>query len=320
MLPHITDAGGTEKVYDNNVGKEEEGIAHFFDTDSTGTYDSDTDDEAVERFTKRYIPLVLNDRGLELVIEEDAAQELGCRLWTAALMLYGYLRRRPQPLQQQTGDLLTNKRVLEIGAGLGVGGFAAAANGAAHVTIGECDPQSVARLVQTLQTYTKKAPYEHNNVTVCRHLWEEDLEYLEAHAEDRPMDTVHHWSKHDHSSQVPTLDFESAFDTVIGSDLLYFSSQEQPLLATLGLHLKRNGTALLFQTMRTNNVSIFERFVEAARLYFHVSVMDVTAEELCRDQLHLASETPHTTGYKLVTLRHHSVSERQSTFSDETID
>jgi len=194
--------------------------------------------------------------------------------------------------------------VLEIGAGLGVGGFTAAANGAAHVTIGECGPQSVARLVQTRQTYAKYCP--HNNITICRHLWEEDLEYLDAQAEGRPMDTIYHWSKHGHAGQVPTLDFQSTFHTVIGSDLLYFSSQEQSLLAALRLHLKPNGVAVLFQTMRTNNVSIFERFVEAARMYFDVTVVDVTAEELCWNQLYLASETPHTTGYKLLTLRQHS--------------
>ena len=297
MLPHMD----AESQNACDSVKKDEGITHFFDTDSTGTYDSDTDVGLVEPppSTIKYIKLVLNDQELELTIEEDSSEGLGCRLWTAALMLLGYLRRQQEP------DLFANKRVLEIGAGLGVGGFAAAANGAAHVTIGECSPRSLSRLEQTLQTYQKNTPHENNNITICRHLWEEDLEYLEAQAEERPMDNINHWSKHGHSVQVPTLDYQDIFDVVIGSDLLYFSSQEQPLLAALRVHLKRNGVAVILQTMRTNNICVFGRFVEAARLYFDVNVVDVTAEELCGNHLHLASETPHTTGYKLVTLQHH---------------
>ena len=273
--------------------------------------------------------LVLNDQGLELPLEQDASQELGCRLWTAALMLCAHVRRQQNENNNNNHNNnpllhLSHKRVLEMGAGLGACGFVAAANGAAHVTIGDCGPLSVARLVQTCRAYQKAttatdddssnqvvAPKLCDNVTICRHLWEEDLEYLASRQEGRPMDTIRHWSKYGHNEEVvaavPTLDFEATFDIILGSDLLYFSSQEQPLLAALQLHLSHgpSSVAVILQTMRTNNVSVFARFVEAARGHFDVEVVDVTSQELCGSLYPpgLANETPHTTGYKLLTLR-----------------
>lgn len=304
MLP----CSNRESAHPRVEKDDEEPMIDFFGgTDSTGTWDSDAsndEDDLVEQPSlKKYVDIVLNDQGLTVTIEEDASQQaVSCRLWTAALMLSGYLRR-----PKSKSDLLIHKSVLEIGAGLGICGFTAAANGVAHVTIGDCGPQSLDRLVQSLQKYQIGRDHhetQKSNITICRHLWEEDLEFLQAKAEERSMDTIYHWSKYGHSNQVPTLDSEATFDTVIGSDLLYFSSQEQPLLAALRLHLKQKGVAVLLQTMRTNNVCVFGRFIETARSYFDVHVVDVTPQELCDGtQLHLASETPHTTGYKLVTLR-----------------
>ena len=258
--------------------------------------------------TSKITKLVLNDQGLELVFEESLGQELGCRLWTAALMLCGHLRQQQRDASTENSLFLRNKRVLEIGAGLGACGFVAAANGAAHISIGECGPKSVARLLQTCQTFQNAIPpYTDSNVSICRHLWEEDLEYLTAIEEGRTMETIWHWSKHGQDVTVPALDYDAKFDIVLGSDLLYFSSQEQPLLAALRLHLSYNSNsmAVILQTMRTNNVSVFGRFVESARAYFDIQVLDVSPEDLCGTFYHksFANETPHTTGYKLLTLR-----------------
>lgn len=69
---------------------------------------------------------------------------------------------------------------------------------------------------------------------------------------------------------------EEPFDVVIGSDLLYFSNQEAPLLAAIAHRLSRRreprpATALVCQTMRRNNRAVWKRFVAAARKTgFHV--------------------------------------------------
>jgi hypothetical protein len=144
-------------------------------------------------------------------------------------------------------------------------------------------------------------------VLIRFHLWEEDLEFIEAQQENRSMDTIYHWSKADERyRQIPSLSFNSTFDLLLGSDFLYFASQERPLLATIQLHLAQNGLALILQTIRTNNGAVFSRFVQAARELFDVQVRDITSEEVAnaidyhKGDVH---DTQHTVGYKLVNIR-----------------
>lgn len=69
---------------------------------------------------------------------------------------------------------------------------------------------------------------------------------------------------------------QEPFEVVIGSDLLYFSNQERPLLAAIAHRLSRRreprpAVALICQTMRRNNRAVWKRFVAAAReTGFHV--------------------------------------------------
>jgi predicted nicotinamide N-methyase len=284
---------------------EEEGATAGFFSDCDDDED-DVPDRGLDHSnaSKKLVDIELNDDGLQLTVEEDLNQELGCRLWTAGLILCEHIRSAQRTVRNYAEIYFPNlqwKRVLEIGAGLGACGFTAAANGADHVVITECGPQSVARLVQTCEIY-RSLVKSNDNVTIRRHLWEEDMEYINAKEEKRSMEIVRHWSKYGQVVDVPTLDFEATFDIVLGSDLLYFSSQEQPLLSVLRLRLRRNkdSAAVLLQTMRTNNACIFERFIEAARLYFDVQIVDVQPQSTCQTVFH---ETQHTIGYKLVTIR-----------------
>jgi predicted nicotinamide N-methyase len=286
-----------------------------------------------EKDSELLVELVLTDTvRIHLVGDTVGGGEIGCKLWTAAVMLNGALRSNP--------ELIRGKKVLEIGAGLGACGLCSAVLEASSTTICDCGPESLLALSRTLAAYSQMVRRDNDdyetttttmspatttaattttaaattipttkwdalNISLRRHLWEEDLEFLESRDEDRPMDTIRHWSKNgSQDDEAPMLPFEETFDVVLGSDLLYFSSQEKPLLAVLQLRLRATGgVALILQTMRTNNVSVFQRFLDAAHTLFDVTVRTVAPEELCRigEQKHV-NETPHTTGYKLVTI------------------
>lgn len=63
--------------------------------------------------------------------------------------------------------------------------------------------------------------WESKNVSICFHLWEEDLEFIQAQQENQSKDTIYHWSKSDEQhQQIPSLSFKSRFDLLLGSDLL----------------------------------------------------------------------------------------------------
>lgn len=288
---------------------------------------------------------------LQLPQPKQQTSEIGTKLWTAAVMLCGVLRSSSSATSSRSnrGGIVSvkDKKVLEIGAGLGACGFCSAALGASSTTIADCGLETLHRLAETLVEYqravslqegqmlqepkeeeiakemeTKCQRWDAMNVHVRRHLWEEDLEFLQAQQENRPMDKVRHWSKiTSRYEQIPSLSLDETFDLVIGSDLLYFSSQELPLLAAIQLRLckKAGSVALILQTMRTNNVCVFQRFVQSAQAIFHVDVQDVRPEDLIIVQASAPSmlgdhdhmqmqmginETVHTTGYKLLTLRY----------------
>lgn len=248
---------------------------------------------------------------------EQGGKELGCKAWTAALMLCAVIR--------ENRSLVNNRDVLEIGSGLGLVGFTCASSGAKRTTIADCGPATLMLLATNLVHYQSalrqqeglNAPMKSiskwncGNIALRRHLWEEDEEYTAARDEQRPMDRIRHWSNvgvHDAEKTVessmfaPTLAFEETFDVIVGSGLLYFSSQERPLLTALHLRLRANGTALILQIMRTNNELLFARFMTAAEKMFDVQCTDISPEEL-PGHCH-AAEITHTLGYKLLRLTH----------------
>ena len=115
------------------------------------------------------------------------------------------------------------------------------------------------------------------------HLWEVDEEAVRAAAAGEIPSRVRHWSDARGSASHPRPPFlstsEEPFEVVIGSDLLYFSNQEKPLLAAIAHRLSRRclpdgspaAVALICQTMRRNNRTVWQRFVSAAEeTGFHV--------------------------------------------------
>jgi len=232
--------------------------------------------------------------------------ELGTVVWNAALILCDWLRANASTLR--------GRAILEVGAGCGACGFYAAACGADCV-IADCGPQTMRNLEKTLACYENLIATRPGggsfagNVKLRRHLWEEDFEILEAARLGEIPGRVRHWSnvgvfENEGAGFAAPMAPTDVFDIVIGSDLLYFSSQEESLLAALRLRLKSGGTCYIVQTLRTNNAEVFARFVLAARRYFVVEIVSAAlpnANEFLR-----AKETPHALlddPYRLLTLR-----------------
>ena len=152
-----------------------------------------------------------------------------------------------------------------------------------------------------------------HNIKLRRHLWEEDLEIENARASGAATPLrVRHWSnagiETNADAFAPTLEPDATFDVIIGSDLLYFSSQEASLAAAIRLRLRPGGACVIVQTLRDNNADVFERFVTEARKDFTVDISIIHLPNT-DDASTLAKETPHALAnpYRLLTLawKHH---------------
>jgi predicted nicotinamide N-methyase len=253
----------------------------------------------------KYALTLPNELGV-LTVAQIHKCELGTVVWNAALILCDWLRANAGTLRGRT--------ILEVGAGCGACGFYAAACGADCI-IADCGPQTMRNLEKTLACYENlvaKRPGGGSfagNVKLRRHLWEEDFEILEARRLGEIPGRVRHWSnvgvfENEGAGFAAPMAPTDVFDIVIGSDLLYFSSQEESLLAALRLRLKPGGVCYIVQTLRTNNAEVFARFVLAARRYF---VVDIVSASLPNANVFLrAKETPHALlddPYRLLTLR-----------------
>jgi len=147
-----------------------------------------------------------------------------------------------------------------------------------------------------------------HNIKLRRHLWEEDLEIENARAcgAATPL-RVRHWSnagiETNADAFAPTLEPDATFDVIIGSDLLYFSSQEASLAAAIRFRLRPGGACVIVQTLRDNNADVFERFVTEARKDFTVDISIIHLPNT-DDASTLAKETPHALAdpYRLLTI------------------
>ena len=71
-----------------------------------------------------------------LAISQTKKGELGCRVWNCALALCDYLVVTSS--SSSSSFSLLNKNVLDVGCGVGLGGFVASSLGAKSVTLADC--------------------------------------------------------------------------------------------------------------------------------------------------------------------------------------
>ncbi len=112
----------------------------------------------------------------------DVDGALSSRIWRCSLLLAVYISTHFE-------SLCCDKTVLELGCGRALGGMAAGACGAAHVTLTDCDNRVLGMLRSVLPS---------DRFSVRHLLWEEE-------AEDRDAQ-VHHWSDAYRSSTIERLD------------------------------------------------------------------------------------------------------------------
>ncbi|KAG1674287.1 hypothetical protein FOA52_013476 [Chlamydomonas sp. UWO 241] len=75
-----------------------------------------------------------------------------------------------------------------------------------------------------------------------------------------------HWSSGMREPSLPALSPRETFDLVIAADCLYFADQEDPLVASLQLRMRRpHGAALIVFQPRNNNYACFVRLQSKLR-------------------------------------------------------
>eukprot|EP00978_Attheya_sp_CCMP212_P007268 scaffold16926_cov59-Attheya_sp.AAC.2 len=170
----------------------------------------------------------------------------GLTLWRASHLLCNYL-------VSHTKEIVENKTILELGAGLGLCGILAHKLGTRSVVLTDGDTDTLAEmrhnvLINTNQTTEKQDGSKISTIT-CRQLrW------------GRNVDTFFEQQK-----QVQTAINErwNGYDIIMGSDIIYVEEIIEPLFQTVVTLLGKDGKFLLAYARR--NVSIDLVFACAQR-------------------------------------------------------
>ena len=212
---------------DNEVGNDEEGFGGF-------DLFSEKDPELTFPFE---VPLA-GGKTVKLRLEgftldsDETAQSTGVTLWQAAPRLARYLSTNT--------DLVVGKRVLELGAGLGLCGMVAHHLGAETVVLTDADTITLQKMRSNLETNCARS-----NATQsigCRQLIWNNISQMEGCG---------------------------AFDTILGADVIYTIESLDPLFDTVAFFLQEGalgGTRsfVLSRYTKYGNISD-ETVLDAAR-------------------------------------------------------
>jgi predicted nicotinamide N-methyase len=214
----------------------------------------------------------------------------------AQRLLFGDFGRKLAPSAEVLAWLISkgtwnlrNKRVLELGAGLGLPGMACAAwTNCSAVQLSDGDPE----LVGVLRT----------NIACNRHAgaFSEDCHVEESFIDFR--------------KQKGTVDkgFEDTFDTIICADCVYDVELHIPLLLTLRRFLRPDGKVILMAPPRGGSLNIF---LQTARAFFGGVNCSVDYDEIVSRKFRGHKCFPQLVLLKMIDAE---IAENFSIFEDET--
>lgn len=179
---------------------------------------------------------LLEDPQIQADFDRDQRMPYWAELWASSIYLCTRLLRHP--------ELAAGKRVLELGAGLGLPGVAAAKACAQKIVISDIAPQAIAASRVT----ARENGFE-NDSRVC-------FEILDIYEPPTEL---------------------GLFDLVMAGDVLFERRLRRPLLLCTKAMLKPDGEGLLLDPGR-EWVSGFED--EAREVGFHVEVESIPFEDL----------------------------------------
>ncbi|KAK3247109.1 hypothetical protein CYMTET_43383, partial [Cymbomonas tetramitiformis] len=161
---------------------------------------------------QRSINFPVHDHAIRLSVPNKACCGLGSRVWAASWLLSFYLKAQP--------ELLAGKRVLELGAGIGLTGLVAAGCGALEVVLTEYERTVLGYLSANIKENTDTRGVNPLRAT-SKWLGECRVRLAECRFEDdlRSLDPMHVPKPVDKMSI--KLDAAEQFDVIIGSDIVY---------------------------------------------------------------------------------------------------
>jgi len=187
----------------------------------------------------------------------DPHAAIATKVWRGALILARAL------LAER--ELVEERRVLELGCGVGLCGILASLLGASHVVLSDCSWEGLKYVLLNVNCARSpvKVPLKGSRswgtagdpVQIRWHLWETDEPRSPGRGPPR------HWSNEarctfGEEGEPPRLEASARFDVVIGADVLYFHQQVAPLAATVGARLAQGGVGLLTLVVRKRDVYI----------------------------------------------------------------
>ena len=213
-------------------------------------------------------------REIVLAIEHDTENvplRTGCRLWSSSYALVEYLA------SEDTHACVRGKHVLELGAGIGAGGLAAAALGAASVCVTDRDDAVLA--------------LAHANA--LRNGWY-GARAGECEVSVRAVD----WADED-----TYVTINGGYDVIIAADMLYLEEHAEALARCIDGHLADHGVFIAaFGVRRLELAQAFEQALVTRRFDVKTRALDYVNEDMVSTAKEYAHDDEITAkgGYRLI--------------------